>query len=57
MAKRLFVPRTPAEAERFLWHALEHQQFQRNREDFPFCDNVAANTVLYNAIRQLQEAQ
>lgn len=24
MAKRLFVPRTNAEAERLLWHALEY---------------------------------
>jgi hypothetical protein len=48
---RNWIPRTPAEAERLLWHVLEHLTVSRAPQD------VHANTVIYSIIKQLQELQ
>ena len=38
MAKRLTIPKTPAEAERFLWHSIDHLRAHQDLTGSPEAD-------------------
>jgi hypothetical protein len=65
MAKRLNIPKTDGEAERFLWHAHDHiidlaydQTDQTGpKHVIPTSDRDQARQIIYEAITQLQRSE